>query len=1304
MIVFVSGFLTALLPTDLDSVSRDFGAHGYGGAVRYNGAGKIFVGDSKFESNTAASGTGGVIRGDSCGGAISVEFGSLRVGTSIPQLEADFDVVVIMSSSFISNSVRTTTAPNPPTNAAASGGAVDIYFGTGVSQADVDIRDSKFFLNSAAGEATDAALGGALGITWDETINSVGTAVSDSVFFQNSASGDSAARGGAIMMRVKSAQNIDAPQFFNVSFLENKVSRSSCQSGPATQCGAGSFVGGAISIHRDGIVFFNIPKQQGLIEGNRFVGNVASEDVNSHNSVVEGGAVSWEIMQEPLKITKSEFNDNFLSCLQSEDTVCRGGAIASSDGVEIDSSFFSSNSVRGRIGPFISAASSDANAGGAIFSLNVLTILNSVFQNHTVSGAVAHGGTIFAASAEVNIRNSRFSGSTVHTGSGNGGVGMFEICTLDLRNSTFSSSTVTSSFNLVGNGGGIAFSTSRRGSLSNCLFKDNSARYGGSIWMDIVDGSVPILSAVTVRNSSAEAGGALFVARVDERILGQLNSLVETSLTSSWGGNVARYGSNFSSVVVRLQVLAYPPPTVFPGQKFNVKFLYLDAFNQTIKSPELFVTMSPHHDTPNFQWNPVRSSTPLTSSADSGLIEFPEIEVVVPPGSNFYFSVSESEAIELPIRIVGCPPGYFLQSSPEEYVCKRCAEGLFNTNGSHACETCPRLEGHERSHSSLCLEEPDRDDENFNHKLDDFDNQLAWFIPKGFFPVPFLNPAEIIPCANPEACLRYNCSLSTMNNSWIMDCSSCSHEARHENKADCHCEPGYQGRLCSACACNTEECYFSYDTEEHSCTICKPHSSPILIGAVVFLQLSMIAFLVFRRSAATLFLAETVLAVILLLLGIGEWYIFNIVSIMALMFLLTSAEKRKSHGNPHDSHAEVAQRTGVIKIILFFVQATPVIVSKSAWPGWVRIAVERLNALNLKISGLECLNPSVFASPVGRFTFVMALPLLLSLSITFAVVLASLFRWANMKTKISRVLPRCCRKSEESAIDEAPPLDPPPQSDSEVDADYDPHVPLLDQDGDHAIVNEEQSIQQSPNFAREVLERTQYAVLFVLFSGYFELSNSILSFLRPCEGGFMHALPFVECSLTNGIYLPLYALSWIFFVIYFLGIPSLFALLLFRNRAEIKAGSHSADSRVGFLYESFRREVFWFEMIWIARRVAISVIISFVERSSARTAALSALLLASIFVGRKFHPFTTRIVNNLETLATGLLFYTYIVGEAMRSSESGADDIPTLIMVMQTSLWILNACFVLFTVGVLVKEPMSRWYLWIRRRICCARR
>lgn len=545
------------------------------------------------------------------------------------------------------------------------------------------------------------------------------------------------------------------------------------------------------------------------------------------------------------------------------------------------------------------------------------------------------------------------------------------------------------------------------------------------------------------------------------------------------------------------------------------------------------------------------------------------------------------------------------------------------------------------------------------------------------------------------------------------------------------------GRLCSSCICDDDECYFTYDNEELSCTICRPHSSPILIAAVVVLQVSMVAFLVFRRSAATLFLAETVLAVVLLLLGIGEWYIFNIISIMALMFLLTSAERRVSHGNPHDSHAEVTQRTGIIKIILFFVQATPVIVNRHAWPSWVRLVVERLSALNMKISGLECLNPGVFSSPVGRFSFVMGLPILLSLSITFSVIVAAFFRWANLKAKLKRVC-TCCQRARRRESTDALPTDAEddpidslgrrPSSprqlslDSESEAENDsPHVSLLsrsnantreeiNRDGDEFHHNQEHlgdaedPSLEPPSFRREVIERAQYAVLFVLFSGYFELSNSILNFLRPCdEDGYMPALPFVPCSYDDSIYKPLQILSWLFLGVYFFGIPALFGWILFRNRKLISQGSHAADRRVGFLYESFRREVFWFEMVWMARRVAISVIISFIARSSTRTAALTALLFLSLLLERVFLPFTTPGINNLETAGTGILLYSYVVGDAIAGGLDESEGlVPTIAIVLQTALWALNAGFIVFMVAMLVKDPLRRWWAWLKTTRMCA--
>jgi hypothetical protein len=223
--------------------------------------------------------------------------------------------------------------------------------------------------------------------------------------------------------------------------------------------------------------------------------------------------------------------------------------------------------------------------------------------------------------------------------------------------------------------------------------------------------------------------------------------------------------------------------------------------------------------------------------------------------------------------------------------------------------------------------------------------------------------------------------------------------------------------------------------------------------------------------------------------------------------------------------------------------------------------------------------------------------------------------------------------------------------------------------------------------------RFQYSLLFVFFASQFELSNAVLELLRPCQYGYMAAHPWIACSWTESTqYLWLQVLAYAFLTLYVVGIPAAFCALLFWNRAAIREGSEEVEQRMGFLYETYKHEVFFFEVIWLLRRGLLSVSVALIPGSSAfRPAAIALILLASLFVQQRFRPFSSRVVNALEIVSTTALLYTFFVGSLIAAQ----DESSTFRDVMQTMLWVLNA-LVVVSLGVAlvapaVKRIASRW-------------
>lgn len=253
---------------------------------------------------------------------------------------------------------------------------------------------------------------------------------------------------------------------------------------------------------------------------------------------------------------------------------------------------------------------------------------------------------------------------------------------------------------------------------------------------------------------------------------------------------------------------------------------------------------------------------------------------------------------------------------------------------------------------------------------------------------------------------------------------------------------------------------------------------------------------------------------------------------------------------------------------------------------------------------------------------------------------------------------------------------------------------------EHSLLSSDRLANASEHGAQaSYWQRFLYSLLFVLFASQFELSNAVLAQLRPCERGFMPASPWIGCDWSDSPqYVWLQGLGYTFLALYVVGIPLLFSLLLFSRRKAIREGSEKVEHQMGFLYETYKREVFYFEVIWLVRRVLLSLAIALVPSSSGmRGAVIAFILFASLFVQQKFQPFSSPAVNTFETISTTTMLYSFFVGS--QASESKSDLRP----VLQTVLWVLNA-LVVFMLSVALVAPALQRLLSRCCPRCCSRK
>lgn len=755
---------------DTDSQARSFGSFCRGGAVSYVGPGFLQILSSSFSRNTCVSGSGGLIREGAEGGAIFAHFKTLFLADQLGS-NAGFS---IDSSSFAGNSIMTPTVPQAPTFVAAAGGAVSIKYGPGVTSATTAVTSSLFSTNRAVAIERDVALGGAFALTWDGRIQEVDSSFESSRFIENVATGDSdgafaeSTRGGALMMRILSAENLDAPRFRNVTFLKNRAIGSLCRDPRkvSSNC-AGPARGGAVSMHRETLVFLNVEKAPGIFDRCHFEGNSAVGGTKGKfQASVDAGAIAWEISQEPIRVFGSTFLRNYVDCILNDEfsddpeaelsSICRGGAIYSPDGLEAERTNFWNNKIQGLNMEHAKRpiASTAEKAGGAVRVNNFLRLEETHFEGNSISGVLGQGGAVAAVAATVLIVDSQFIHSSISTtidSASAGGALYLYASDITIQSTLFSHSSIEFLGAVAGRGGALFLAPVSAKEVSNCTFEFVKAKYGGAIFADI-NGQVPVFANLTITDCLAFGGGG-FYFDASPALAESVRQAINESDAWQWSRADASFGVRYATSISKVVPITPPPIILFPGQKFSLAFAFVDLYNQTVIDPRATIELLFNHSATSFQWAPIRSSTPLAASAVAGPIHFPEIEIVVPPATTFSIFTRNFTDVRADIYIAHCPPGYSLLKSKEEFLCERCLRGSYNFNGSHSCEPCPHSE--HRIETSSCFAPP------LESELNDAESQLQWTIQRGFYPGPsFLEPKHLTPCVHEEACLPYNCTVS----------------------------------------------------------------------------------------------------------------------------------------------------------------------------------------------------------------------------------------------------------------------------------------------------------------------------------------------------------------------------------------------------------------------------------------------------------------------------------------------------------------------------------------------------------------
>ena len=210
-----------------------------------------------------------------------------------------------------------------------------------------------------------------------------------------------------------------------------------------------------------------------------------------------------------------------------------------------------------------------------------------------------------------------------------------------------------------------------------------------------------------------------------------------------------------------------------------------------------------------------------------------------------------------------------------------------------------------------------------------------------------------------------------------------------------------------------------------------------------------------------------------------------------------------------------------------------------------------------------------------------------------------------------------------------------------------------------------------------IIEQITQSTLQVLYASYFPLVLSILAMLQcttPFDWNghqlnqpgatFVANIPWLSCNSSE--YATIHILAWVSFVLYIVGIPALFGVLLvlLRNNAQAR------QRWIGFYCSGFEQHVFWFEvrriqpsscllevkhvfvcellqMLLLARKLVLALAISLIPVTSVwQPGVINAVFALSIFAVWRIKPYARVIDRVMEVSSTILLWITFSVASS----------------------------------------------------------
>ena len=501
------------------------------------------------------------------------------------------------------------------------------------------------------------------------------------------------------------------------------------------------------------------------------------------------------------------------------------------------------------------------------------------------------------------------------------------------------------------------------------------------------------------------------------------------------------------------------------------------------------------------------------------------------------------------------------------------------------------------------------------------------------------------------------------------------------------CEEGYEGRLCSECECEGEHnCFFKKDDE---CILCVPRQTWVygLVGAL--LAAGMLAFVFFKKGSGALLILEGIIALVLMLLGVGASYLVDLVLFFVLLQIVEAASSRGAASSSEHGKREkkkLVSLTGMAKHLIFFIQATVLLTKESGdfFPTQLQSAIAAINVLNFRSTGMDCwsefivLSQKVGGASIARFVVSMSLPVVLVVFMTVSLTLRKVYTVLR-----DLVLVKCCGRKQEDLLPKTPSSVP----DSEEYAKLlnSREITEVHHDGndlEHPHDDHEHDKHFVPSFFAELVSM----ILFVFFATYFELSDVILENLScksdPFTGlKYLTSEPGVPCF--GPAYATLQLAAWCMFGVIILGVPVLLMAGVFWNRKKLH--DHKVELVFGMLYENYRMEYYWWEIVWILKRLGIAFAIGFFGKTQWSAFLVSLVLVLASSLSFFSRPFKHDFENSIELGTTGVLLVTYTTS-LLEQREASAT----------WAVFLLSLGWLVFMLGLMLSDSAKQ--LWRRFR------